>query len=119
MIGKPQKTPARHDFAERLKAARKHLKITQEELAGKAGLSTITISKLETGSNNPSFDVISLLCKAMDIEPNYFFGWTPDVTSITNAEQRRKIQRLLLNVEKLDDIWIDELISLSNLVLKG
>lgn len=112
------KEPIENSFGERLKTARKHLSITQEELASKAGLSTITISKLESGVNKPSFDVILALSHSMDIEPNYFFGWSNEISAKSNSVRRIKLQNLILQAEHLDDIWLDQLISLSKLAHK-
>lgn len=107
-----------NSFGERLKTARKHLSITQEELASKAGLSTITISKLESGVNKPSFDVIIALSHSMDIEPNYFFGWSNEISAKSSSARRIKLQSLILQAEYLDDIWLDQLIALSKLAYK-
>lgn len=112
------KEPGENSFGERLKTARKHLSITQEELASKAGLSTITISKLESGVNKPSFDVILALSHSMDIEPNYFFGWSNEISAKSSSARRIKLQSLILQAEHLDDIWLDQLISLSKLAYK-
>lgn len=112
------KEPIENSFGERLKTARKHLSITQEELASKAGLSTITISKLESGVNKPSFDVILALSHSMDIEPNYFFGWSNEISVKSSSARRIKLQSLILQAEHLDDLWLDQLISLSKLAYK-
>ena len=112
------KEPNENSFGERLKTARKYLSITQEELASKAGLSTITISKLESGVNKPSFDAILALSHSMDIEPNYFFGWSNEISAKSNSVRRIKLQSLILQAEHLDDIWLDQLISLSKLAYK-
>lgn len=112
------KEPVENSFGERLKTARKHLSITQEELASKAGLSTITISKLESGANKPSFDVILALSHSMDIEPNYFFGWSNEISVKSSSARRIKLQSLILQAEHLDDLWLDQLISLSKLAYK-
>ncbi|OYR11546.1 hypothetical protein CEV33_1649 [Brucella grignonensis] len=51
----------------------------------------------------------------MEIEPNYFFGWSDEMSEHTKSERRLKLRSLILHAEKLDDAWIDELISLSKL----
>lgn len=109
---------ATHGFGGRLKTARKQAGLTQEELASKASLSTITLSKLESGANKPSFDVIVALCQSMNIDPNFFFGWSTEISVQHNSERRMKLQSLILNAEKLDDAWLDELVSISRLARK-
>ncbi|KAB2710630.1 helix-turn-helix transcriptional regulator [Brucella intermedia] len=106
---------AAHGFGERLKAARKKLDITQEELASRSGLSTITLSKLESGVNNPSFNVIVALSISLKVEPNYLFGWPIKIHDSVNSERRMKLQTLVLYAEQLDNTWLDELISLAKL----
>jgi len=104
-------------FGERLKTVRRSFGLTQEELALKSGLSTITLSKLESGVNKPSYDAVLSLCHSLEIEPNYLFGWSDEMTADTRSERRLKIRSLILHAEKLDDAWIDELTSLSKLAL--
>ncbi|MCK4205967.1 helix-turn-helix transcriptional regulator [Brucella pituitosa] len=102
-------------FGERLKTARRQCGFTQDELASKAGLSTITLSKLESGVNKPSFDVIVALCNSLEIDPNYFFGWSMEVSHQISTERRMKIQSVILNLEKLDDAWINQIITICQL----
>ncbi|MBQ0710771.1 helix-turn-helix transcriptional regulator [Ochrobactrum sp. AP1BH01-1] len=108
-------TTTARSFGERLKTARKYFGLTQDELALKSGLSTITLSKLESGVNKPSYDAVLSLCNSLEIEPNYFFGWSDEMSEHTKSERRLKLRSLILHAEKLDDAWIDELISLSTL----
>ncbi|WP_213506059.1 helix-turn-helix domain-containing protein [Brucella intermedia] len=107
------------DFGVRLRTARKGLRLTQDELASKAGLSTITLSKLESGVNKPSFDVVVSLCNAMNIEPNYFLGWQNKSSAIASSERKLKLQNLMIAVEQLDDAWIEQIIAISKLAISA
>ena len=51
-----------------LKELRKEKQITQEELAEKLGISNRTVSRWETGSNMPDFDVLIELSDFYDVE---------------------------------------------------
>ena len=51
-----------------LKELRKEKQITQEELAEKLGVSNRTVSRWETGSNMPDFDVLIELTDFYDVE---------------------------------------------------
>ena len=51
-----------------LKELRKEKQITQEELAEKLGVSNRTVSRWETGSNMPDFDVLIELSDFYDVE---------------------------------------------------
>lgn len=54
-------------FAENLAALRKLQKITQEELAEKAGITRQTLSKYETGESLPDISVCSRLAQALEV----------------------------------------------------
>ncbi len=43
--------------------------LSQAELARKAGLSTITINRLENGRTKPAFKTVRVLAKALGVEP--------------------------------------------------
>jgi transcriptional regulator with XRE-family HTH domain len=57
-----------------LKEARQRRKLTQEELAEKAGVEQATISAIETGRvQSPSWDTVSRLSKALRVKPDDVF----------------------------------------------
>ena len=63
-----------------LKELRKEKHITQEELAEKLGVSNRTVSRWETGSNMPDFDVL--------IELSDFYG--VEIKEILEGEKKEK-----------------------------
>jgi transcriptional regulator with XRE-family HTH domain len=101
------------DFKERLKAARKVRGVTQSELAAKAELSAVTLSKLETGVNRPTFEVIVAISHALEITPNFLLGWTEEISHTISPSQKLSLQRLILVAENLDNGWLQQLISLA------
>ena len=52
----------------RLRGLRKHRSLTQEELGERARLSGKFVGEIERGVGNPSLDVMSRLCGALDID---------------------------------------------------
>lgn len=61
----------------RLEAARRQALLTQLELANRAGVSLITVTRLENakGEANPRPDTVRRLAKALDIDPAWLlFG---------------------------------------------
>ena len=53
---------------------RKERGFTQEEVARRSGLATVTISKLEEGRNiDPKMSTVTKLIKALECSPNDFF----------------------------------------------
>lgn len=62
------------EFGEKLKATRKHLKLTQQELAKKINSTNATISKWEDGSMNPSLFSVAQLCEAFGLSLDDLLG---------------------------------------------
>ena len=57
---------------------RKERKFSQEEVARRSGLATVTISKLEEGkSNDPKMSTVRKLSKALDCHMEAFFSDEP------------------------------------------
>lgn len=71
-------TPQTDIFAKRLRQARKHLDLSQEELAREAKLPLGTISHFESGSRKPSFDNLRRLADALGITTDYLLGRVED-----------------------------------------
>src|SRR6266536_1373031 len=79
MIQLPTKTTnTRYDvkwyFATVLRACRSRLGISQEELAGRAGLHRTYVSDIERGARNLSLESIDKLAKALEIPVTTFFS---------------------------------------------
>ncbi len=70
-MAKPKKTrlSLSEKFAQNLKSERLRRKLSQEILAGKAGLSVSYISMLERGQRSPPLDTLEALSKALGVGP--------------------------------------------------
>lgn len=64
------------DFGERLKIARIAKGLNQRELAEKIGLTKQQITKYETGSSTPSYDVLKKICLELNTSANWLMGIT-------------------------------------------
>ena len=53
----------------KLRVLRERLFITQTELAEAAGISLVTLNRLENNKQKPSFKTIRKLAKALGVEP--------------------------------------------------
>lgn len=62
------------DLGERLQILRKQKRISQEQLAKRAGLSRSSISAYEKGMTIPSAEVIYELCVILDTTSDYLLG---------------------------------------------
>lgn len=51
-----------------LKRAREKRGMTQEQLAHKVGVHLVTISRIETGTRQPSMDLLQRLAKALKVK---------------------------------------------------
>ncbi|MBB5213421.1 helix-turn-helix transcriptional regulator [Parapusillimonas granuli] len=51
-----------------LEAARKHAALTQEELAAQAGLSRMTIQRLESGKLDPRFSTLQEIARVLGLD---------------------------------------------------
>ena len=64
------------DIGIRIKARRKDVGMTQEELGKKIGVTKATINKYETGVViNMKRPTIEKIAKALDVDPGYLMGW--------------------------------------------
>lgn len=69
-------------FSQRLEGARRRRVLTQAELADKAGVALITVTRLENerGPANPRPDTVRKLAGVLDVDPAWLlFGDAEDV----------------------------------------
>lgn len=61
-------SPLSHDLLARLAHARKAANLTQAELAERAGLSRMTVQRLESGSLDPRLSTLQELVRVLNME---------------------------------------------------
>jgi transcriptional regulator with XRE-family HTH domain len=67
-------------MAEKIKGARRLRRLTQLELAERAGVAQSVVSKLERGTlTNPSTDVLRRLARALNVSMDYLAGLYDEV----------------------------------------
>lgn len=73
----------------RVRAARVAAKLSQEEVAARAGLQPETISRLENGRLSPTLTSVAALAKALGVEPGDLagFGSTGSPPPVSPEEQ--------------------------------
>jgi transcriptional regulator with XRE-family HTH domain len=92
-------------FVENLRRLRLEQFLSQAELARRAGLHPLTITRLETGAMAPSTRTVRALAGALGVEPRAL-AMPPEV-----AELRRVLKRAGQpngNVDSLLDTWSDD-----------
>lgn len=72
-----KETPS-ETFSRRLKEARSLRGLSQNELAGHAGLPPSSIAHFETNSRKPSFYTLRKLANALEVTTDYLLGRTED-----------------------------------------
>jgi transcriptional regulator with XRE-family HTH domain len=83
-------------IAQQVKFLRKMLRLTQENLADAAGLTTRTIEKIESGKHRPEEQTLRSLARALNIEVTYFEKPTPEQEARQRAEIQRAIRKTVL-----------------------
>jgi len=89
---------ARKLFGTRIRSLRTRLNLTQDQLAERMEMSAQYLSNIERGRENPTFDTLVKLAKALEIEPWEMFVFDPE--SPDTAFLRKKLNLLL---EEADD----------------
>lgn len=65
---------------------RKLKKLSQKELATFAGINRQTLSCIETGINNPSFNVMIKIAQALNVPLAYMFTFDEDIYNVEDKE---------------------------------
>lgn len=82
-------------IGEKIKKARKALKLTQKDLAEKIGVSAIAISRYEKNTRIPNTDILFKICNALKISPLSFIDWSKvEATSLEDEP----ITKILENI---------------------
>ena len=73
-----QNTSPSDIFQERLKKAREIRRLSQGDLATKAGMPASSIAHFEAGSRKPSFDSLRRVANALEMTTDYLLGRAED-----------------------------------------
>lgn len=80
-----------------LKETRRKQFITQRELAAKAGVSLMTIIRLETGKTQPKFKTAKAIARVLKVKPQDI-DWTIRKESPPTAQPERQKRSLLRRI---------------------
>lgn len=61
-------------LAKAIKERRREKKLTQEELADRAGVASSTVSNLEHGMHMPSIDLLDAVLRPLDLDIRNYLG---------------------------------------------
>ena len=77
---------------ERIKKLRKELGLSQEEFGNKLGISGPSVSKIESGVNNPSESTLKLICTTYHV---YYLWLTTGQGPIFEDDDQSRIDRIV------------------------
>lgn len=83
-------------IAEQVKSIRKVHRLTQENLAAAAGLSTRTIEKIESGRHRPDEQTLRSIARAVQIDRGFFVKPTPEQEARQAADFDRALRKTVL-----------------------
>lgn len=75
----------------RLKAQRESLHLTQEQVAEKADITVVYLSKSENGKVHTTLDTLNTLCAALEYDLGHLFA---AVTTESNQYQNERVHQL-------------------------
>ena len=78
---------------ERIKELRRTLKISQEKFGNRIRISGASVSKIESGENNPSEQTISLIVSEFNVSERWFREGTGDMFNESASEVERLVKK--------------------------
>lgn len=85
----------------KLKEAREHRGLTQEEFAAHLGVSQQQLSRWETGNVAPSYEVIASIAEALDVSSDFILGLVDKPNEYRLGRPLKPVEiRLLWALEK-------------------
>ena len=83
----------------RIAKYRKDMKLTQEELATKLGVSAQAVSKWENDTSCPDISLLPQLCKELGITTDELLTGKSEKVQLLPADQRKPIEELTLRIK--------------------
>ena len=77
---------------------RKEKSMTQEELAGKLGVSSQAVSKWENDASCPDISLLPQLCRVLGVSSDELLTGNPGVVRMVPASERKSLDELTLRI---------------------
>lgn len=104
------------NIGERIRLARKAMSMSQRDLAEKAGVSAMSISKYERGENNPSSEILMRIARALDEKVDYFFRPAPKAESLVLYRKHAALGKKELNsIQARIQDWLERYLEIESL----
>lgn len=88
------------DIGKNIKNARKNAGLTQEQLAGKCNLATITIRQYESGRREPKMEQLSTLAEALGIHVLSLLGYPAEEEYTVSGTVHFSVESMARLIEK-------------------
>lgn len=105
-------------FPDRLRAARELRKLSQSELAERAGFQPSAVSHFETGRRSPSFDNLKRLADALDVTTDYLLGRVDQPKGSPRRAAGPVVDKLFRDAEKMSQDDLDTLAGFADMLAK-
>jgi len=104
----------------RIKLARKANAMSLRALAGKVGISAMSISKYERGENNPGSGVLLRLARALNVKVEYFFRPPPEAISLTLYRKHSSFGKIALDsIKARIQEWLERYLEIESFFENG
>lgn len=95
-------------FGKKVKERRTFLRLTQEQLAEKTGMSPKSLSQIELGNNFVSAENLNAICEALQVFPKELFDFEENQNSFSDynfvANRLKNNSKLLDKIAKIIEI---------------
>lgn len=78
---------------DRIKALRKQLNISQEVFGRRIGITGASVSRLESGENEPSPQTIIFICKEFDVSEDWLRNGVGEMFKASSSEAERLVKK--------------------------
>ncbi|MBQ7760544.1 MAG: helix-turn-helix transcriptional regulator [Clostridia bacterium] len=99
-------------LGERIKARRKDVRLTREQLAEKINVSVRFLADVESGKVGVSLSTLKMLCDTLNVSADYLLGVSEHID--VGASLIKKIEKLPLDCLNSIEIVVDEFIKLTS-----
>ncbi|NTU97190.1 MAG: helix-turn-helix domain-containing protein [Chlorobiaceae bacterium] len=91
-----------HSLGHRIKTARKHFKLRQEEFGAKIGISANRVSEIENGKGGTNASVLIAMCREFPLDPQWLFSGKGKMLAVSDEKSQpgKDIGSLLASLER-------------------
>lgn len=90
-------------IGKRIKQKRDSLGLSQEGLGDMAGITNVTLSRIESGKVNPTKETVTKLAAALGVSQAYLLGETDDPTPIRRIVEQTCITRQGIRAQTVEE----------------